>query len=111
MTGLEFNRRLEEIPVYPAASTYAFDGNLVKLASNETPFAPHPQVLEAVEAQLRTLNRYPDPAKSALRRRIAERTGLPAGRVAIGNGSCELLLAGAEAVSYTHLTLPTTPYV
>ena len=61
MTGLEFNERLRDIPVYPAASTYAFDGELVKLASNETPFGPHPQVLEAVEAQLRTLNRYPDP--------------------------------------------------
>jgi histidinol-phosphate aminotransferase len=95
---LEFNRRLEEIPVYPAASTYAFEGELVKLASNETPFAPHPQVLEAIEAQLRSLNRYPDPAKSDLRRRIAERTELPAARVTVGNGSCEILLAAAEAM-------------
>ena len=47
MTGLEFNSRVGAIPIYPAASTYAFDGELVKLASNETPFAPHPQVLEA----------------------------------------------------------------
>ncbi len=77
MTGLEFNRHLEDIPVYPAASTYEFDGELVKLASNETPYEPHPQVLEAVEAQLRTLNRYPDPEKSLLRRRISERTGVP----------------------------------
>ena len=61
VTGLEFNAASSAIPVYPAASTYAFDGELVKLASNETPFAPHPQVLEAIEAQLRTLNRYPDP--------------------------------------------------
>ena len=68
MTGLEFNARLRDIPVYPAASTYAFDGELVKLASNETPFQPHPQVLEAVEAHLRTLNRYPDPERTALRR-------------------------------------------
>jgi histidinol-phosphate aminotransferase len=98
VTGLEFNARLREIPVYPAASTYAFDGELVKLASNETPFAPHPQVLEAVEAQLRTLNRYPDPAKAMLRRRLSERTGVPDGRIAIGNGSCELLLAGGEAM-------------
>ncbi|HLM09006.1 MAG TPA: histidinol-phosphate transaminase [Thermoleophilaceae bacterium] len=98
MTGLEFNTRLRDIPVYPAASTYAFDGELVKLASNETPFAPHPQVLEAVEAQLRTLNRYPDPAKSTLRRRLSERTGVAAGRIAIGNGSCELLLSAAEAM-------------
>jgi histidinol-phosphate aminotransferase len=96
--GIEFNRRIEKIPVYPAASTYAFDGELVKLASNETPFSPHPQVLEAVEAQLRSLNRYPDPQKGALRRRIAERTGVPEGRVAVGNGSCELLLAAGEAM-------------
>jgi histidinol-phosphate aminotransferase len=96
--GIEFNRRILDIPVYPAASTYAFEGELVKLASNETPWPPHPQVLEAVEAQLRTLNRYPDPEKSLLRRRIAERTGVPAGRVAVGNGSCEILLAAAEAM-------------
>jgi histidinol-phosphate aminotransferase len=98
VTGIEFNTRIEEIPVYPAASTYAFEGELVKLASNETPYQPHPQVLEAVEAQLRTLNRYPDPAKARLRQRIAERTGVPAGHVAIGNGSCELLLSAAEAM-------------
>ena len=98
MTGIEFNRRIEDIPIYPAASTYAFDGELVKLASNETPYPPHPQVLEAVEAQLRTLNRYPDPEKSALRRRISERTGVPVGRVAVGNGSCEILLAAADAM-------------
>jgi histidinol-phosphate aminotransferase len=96
--GIEFNSRIGDIPVYPAASTYAFEGELVKLASNETPFAPHPQVLEAVERGLRTLNRYPDPAKSALRKRLSERTGVPAGRIAIGNGSCELLLAAAEAM-------------
>jgi histidinol-phosphate aminotransferase len=98
VTGIEFNRRIEDIPVYPAASTYAFEGELVKLASNETPFPPHPQVMEAVEAQLRTLNRYPDPEKALLRRRISERTGVPVGRVAVGNGSCEILLAAAEAM-------------
>ncbi len=98
MTGIEFNRHIEDIPIYPAASTYAFEGELVKLASNETPYAPHPQVLEAVEAQLRTLNRYPDPEKSLLRRRISERTGVPIGNVAVGNGSCEILLAAAAAM-------------
>jgi histidinol-phosphate aminotransferase len=98
VTGIEFNSRIEDIPIYPAASTYAFDGELVKLASNETPYQPHPQVLEAVEAQLRTLNRYPDPEKSLLRRRISERTGVAVGNVAVGNGSCEILLAAADAM-------------
>jgi len=98
VTGIEFNDRVNAIPVYPAASTYAFDGELVKLASNETPFAPHPQVLEAVESQLRTLNRYPDPAKATLRRRLSDRTGVAPERIAIGNGSCELLLSAGEAM-------------
>ena len=95
---LEFNRRVEAIPVYPAAATYEYGGELVKLASNETPWPPHPQVLEAAEAAMRGLNRYPDPEKGLLRGRIAERCGLPAARVAVGNGSCDILLAAADAM-------------
>ncbi len=96
--SLEFNTRVRDIPTYPVAETCAYDGELAKLASNETPWPPHPKVMEVAEAQLHTLNRYPDPDKSLLRRRISERTGVPAGRVAVGNGSCELLLAAAEAM-------------
>jgi len=95
---IEFNRHIEQIPIYPAASTYAFKGELVKPASNETPYPPHPQVLEAVEAELRTLNRYPDPNKSKLRKAISDRAGVAPERIATGNGSCEILLAAAEAM-------------
>ncbi|HEU0024499.1 MAG TPA: histidinol-phosphate transaminase, partial [Thermoleophilaceae bacterium] len=98
MSPLEFNRRVEDIPVYPAAATYAYEGDLVKLASNETPWPPHPQVIEAVVAALGALNRYPDPEKALLRRRIAERTGVETSRVAVGNGSCDILLAAADAM-------------
>lgn len=95
---IETNARVRDIPVYPAAETYAFDGDLVKLASNETPWGPHPAVLEAVQRASANLNRYPDPTAAALRARIAERTGVPAARVTVGNGSCEILLAAAEAM-------------
>jgi histidinol-phosphate aminotransferase len=95
---LEFAERLRRIPVYPAAETYEYGGRLVKLASNETPFPPHPAVIEAVARELGALNRYPDPDKTALRRRLAERFELTSPRVAIGNGSCEILLAAAEAL-------------
>ncbi len=98
MTGLEFRSRLRAIPEYPAASTYEHDGGLVKLASNETPWGPPPQVIRAIEGQLETLNRYPDPDKAVLRRRIGDRTGVPPGRVAVGNGSCEILMAAADAL-------------
>ena len=96
--SIEVNARVRDIPVYPAAETYAFDGDLVKLASNETPWPPHPDVLEAVARATHDLNRYPDPTASALRARIADRCGVPAGKVTVGNGSCEILLAAAEAM-------------
>ena len=38
--GIEFNRRLGDIPSYPQAGSYEFGGELVKLASNESPFGP-----------------------------------------------------------------------
>ena len=98
MTGIEFNRRLESIPVNPAAESYGHDSEMVKLASNETPWGPPAAVIGAIQGQLETLNRYPDPDKSVLRRRIAERSDVPASRVTVGNGSCEILLAAADAL-------------
>jgi histidinol-phosphate aminotransferase len=44
------------------------------------------------------MNRYPDPDATLLRRRIAERYDTDPARVAVGNGSCEILLAAAEAL-------------
>ena len=84
--SLEFTQRALSIPFYPAAATYEFHGELVKLASNETPWAPHAAVLEAVEAALHNLNRYPDPSGSQLRHRISDRTGHPVSGIALGNG-------------------------
>ncbi len=43
-------------------------------------------------------NRYPDPSYSPLRRALSERYGVPAERIALGNGSCDLLLAAGEAL-------------
>jgi histidinol-phosphate aminotransferase len=96
--SLEFAARLREIPSYPAAERYGYEGELTMLASNETPWAPHPAVHEAIAGRLERLNRYPDPDKAALRRALADRHDVAPGAVAIGNGSCELLLAAAEAM-------------
>jgi histidinol-phosphate aminotransferase len=43
-------------------------------------------------------NRYPDPTNSALRRKLSDRHGVPANRIAIGNGSCDVLLAAGDAL-------------
>jgi histidinol-phosphate aminotransferase len=96
--AIEYSERIRRIPVYPAAGGYAQDAPLVRLASNESPFAPLPQVREAIQRALVSLNRYPDPANSLLRQRLSERYGVPASRIAIGNGSCDILLAAGEAL-------------
>jgi histidinol-phosphate aminotransferase len=96
--ALEFASKLRRIPVYPAADGYASEGPIAKLASNESPYPPVPEVVEAVAKALATANRYPDPTNSALRRRLADRHGVPATRIAIGNGSCDVLLAAGDAL-------------
>ena len=95
---IEFGEKLRRIPVYPAAESYAVEGPVAKLASNETPYPPLPAVMEAITRVLPTLHRYPDPTNAALRRRLAERHGVPAPRIAIGNGSCDVLLAAGDAL-------------
>jgi histidinol-phosphate aminotransferase len=96
--ALEFAGKVSRIPVYPAADGYAFEGPVVALASNESPYPPVPAVVEAVTKALSGLNRYPDPTNSALRRRLSDRHGVPANRIAVGNGSCDILLAAGDAL-------------
>jgi len=67
--------------------------NLVKLNTNENPYGPSPQVLEAVRgASDDTLRLYPDPESTRLRDAIAAHFGtiVPA-QVFVGNGSDEVL--------------------
>ena len=60
---------------------------VVKLASNEGPFGPFPQALEAMERAARELNRYPDGGAYRLRAAVAERHGVRFEEVAIGAGA------------------------
>jgi histidinol-phosphate aminotransferase len=96
--SLEFAERIRRIPVYPVASGYDLGSDTAMLASNESCFAPLPQVVEAAGRVLSGANRYPDPAYEPLRRALSERYGIPASRIALGNGSCDVLLAAGEAL-------------
>jgi histidinol-phosphate aminotransferase len=96
--AIEFAERIRRIPSYPVAGGYALEEKLVRLASNESPQPPLPAVREAIDRELANLNRYPDPACSRLKRSLSERYGVPGQRIAAGNGSCDILLAAAEAL-------------
>jgi histidinol-phosphate aminotransferase len=63
----------------------------VKLASNENPLGPSPRAVEALEAALGGVHRYPDGHAFALRRKLAARLGVADEALVLGNGSDELL--------------------
>ncbi len=99
-----FAQKLERMPHYEAGlhedaarATFGSEA-VIKLASNESPWGPHPAVVEAIGEASAGLNRYPDQHATRLRGRIAERFEIEPARVAVGNGSCEILLAAAEAL-------------
>jgi histidinol-phosphate aminotransferase len=96
--SLEFSERVARLPSYPVAGGYADQAPPVRLASNESPYPPLPAVREAIERALGELNRYPDPSNALLRARLSDRYGVAPARIAIGNGSCDILLAAGEAL-------------
>lgn len=63
----------------------------VKLASNENPFGFSPRVTEAVQHQLQTMNRYPEPVAHDLVEKMAARYGVSAGNIVLGNGSDDII--------------------
>lgn len=73
--------------------------NLIKLNTNEHPYAPSPKVLAAIAAQTNdSLRLYPDPTALELREAIAGRFGLTAAQVFVGNGSDEVLAHAFHAL-------------
>jgi len=96
--AIEFAERIRRIRAYPVASGYDLGAEVAMLASNECCFAPLPQVVDAAHRVLSGSNRYPDPSYLPLRRALSERYGVPPDRIALGNGSCDILLAAGEAL-------------
>ena len=100
----KFNQRLASIPGYtpgvPKGQTAedVAGSDLAQLASNESPHPPLPQVVEAIGEAATSMNRYPDPDATRLRGRLAEVHGVGPERIAVSNGSCEILLAAGGAI-------------
>lgn len=67
------------------------DKKYIKLNTNESPFPPSPEVLQAVAKEAGDLQLYSDPECTALRRTAAELFGLQPENIFCGNGSDEVL--------------------
>jgi histidinol-phosphate aminotransferase len=63
----------------------------LKLASNENPLGPSPRALESLRGALGNLHIYPDGNGFALKQALAERHGVAAAQITLGNGSNEIL--------------------
>ena len=61
------------------------------MSANENPLGPSPAAVEAMQAALTDLHRFPDPRARALTEAIAEHHGVSAESVAVGHGANELI--------------------
>lgn len=69
------------------------DGIFIKLNTNENPYPPSPQVLEAIQQALtgERLRKYPDPMGTAFRQTAGRVLGVDPDAILIGNGSDDIL--------------------
>lgn len=65
--------------------------NLIKLNTNESPYPPSEEVIQAAKEEAARLHLYPDPTCSALCEAFAARCGVDADEVIAVNGSDEIL--------------------
>ena len=84
-------------PYVPGRATADDGRRLVKLSANENPLGTSPAARAALEAESRSLDRYPDPGASILREAVAAKYGLDRARVIYGSGSDDVLHLAAGA--------------
>jgi histidinol-phosphate aminotransferase len=83
------------LPIEAVRREYGLD-TVVKLASNEFPLPPFPEVHTVITAALDRLQRYPDGSSTDLRVAAAAHHGRDPREVTVGCGTCELLYLLAQ---------------
>ena len=73
--------------------------DIVKLASNESPVPPFPEVVDAIADAAGDVNRYPEDSSFHLVNDLAERLGTTSEHIWMGAGSTQLLAATAHAMA------------
>jgi len=81
-------------PIAEVAAEFGLT-EVTKLASNESPEAPFPEVQEAIARHAAGVNRYPDNAKPLLVEALSDHLGVPKERIWCGGASNELTLITA----------------
>lgn len=99
MTSPQPRPNVAEIPPYVAGKPPTVRPGMTsyKLSSNENPYPPLPGVIEAVEAGVAAMNRYPDMGSAALYEALAQRFGVPAEHLSVATGSVGLIYQLVQA--------------
>lgn len=104
LNGLSFNPHVAALPPYNAGMNVkrarALSGrqDIARLASNENPDGCSPAVMAALTSSEFEPWRYADPACTDLRAALANRLGVSADAIVIGNGSEEMIAAVSRAL-------------
>ncbi len=70
---------------------------IIKLASNENPLGVSPLAMQAMQAALAEVARYPDGNGFELKNALAQRYGVDTAQIVLGNGSNDVLELAARA--------------
>jgi histidinol-phosphate aminotransferase len=89
-------QRLQVVPPQVKPPNLGPERPVRSLHLNESPFAPAPSVVAAMQRAAAELNRYPDHDGYDLVSALSARTGIPEDRIVIGAGTNELLYASAD---------------
>lgn len=84
-------------PIEEVAAEFGLT-EIAKLASNECPLPPFPEVQEAIAAATSQLHRYPDNERPRLRTALSQHLGVPTSQIWTGGASNELTLITALSV-------------
>lgn len=71
--------------------------SITHLATNESQYPPSPKVIQTMQEAMLTVNLYPDPSSTLLRRKLAHLYGIKETMVLVGNGADELLYMVGKA--------------
>ena len=99
MTTPQPRRCVAEIPPYVAGKPPTVRPGMTsyKLSSNENPYPPLPGVVEAVEAGVAAMNRYPDMGSVALYEALSGELGVPVEHLSVATGSVGLIYQLVQA--------------
>ncbi|MCB8955568.1 MAG: histidinol-phosphate transaminase [Nocardioides sp.] len=99
MTTPQPRPNVAEIPPYVAGKPPTVRPGMTsyKLSSNENPYPPLPGVVEAVQAGVGAMNRYPDMGSVALYEALSQKFGVPVEHLSVATGSVGLIYQLVQA--------------